>query len=258
MATLSYEHVTETGSQTGPFEFALLHDRSEIDVADHELQEQGLVAPAPDIGAMNRMIRRLQGHDPTPPLKRWDIQRALGAMTDRLDPDDAILDVGCFACDMLPALKRLGYRTLFGIDLNPGVLEMPHADVINYAVGDLLSTPWPDGQFAGISAISVIEHGVSDDDLCREVSRLLRPGGIFAFTTDYWPDKVATDTRMFGRDWRIFDAIEIEALVSTARTYNLHPVSDPGSAIRAIDRPPIHFEGKDYTFLYGAFVRGDG
>ena len=84
-------------------------------------------------------------------------------------------------------LSGLAISNLFGIDLNPAVLKMPDANVINYTVGDLLSTPWPDGHFAGISAISVVEHGVPDEELCREVSRLLRPGGIFVFTTDYWP-----------------------------------------------------------------------
>jgi SAM-dependent methyltransferase len=145
---------------------------------------------------------------------------------------------------------------LSGVDLNPKVLEMPYADVINYTVGDLLCTPWADGYFAGISAISVIEHGVPDEDLCREISRLLRPGGMFVFTTDYWPEKIVTTERMFDRDWRIFDADEIEALVAVARRYNLHPASEPGEAIRKIGSPAINFAGNDYTFLYGAFVRG--
>ena len=31
-----------------------------------------------------------------------------------------------------------------GIDLTPAVAQMPYADAINYAVGDMLATPWPD------------------------------------------------------------------------------------------------------------------
>ncbi len=214
--------------------------------------------PAPEVGIGTRMIRRLlRRPDPELVLKTWDVQRSLDAFRTRLDPSDPILDIGCFACDMLPALKRLGYTNLYGIDLNPKVLQMPYADVINYAVGDLLSTPWPDGHFAGISAISVIEHGVPDDQLCREVSRLLRPGGVFVFTTDYWPQKIPTTERMFDLDWRIFDATEIEALVTVARNHGLHPVSDPGSSILDADRPSIHFAGKDYTFLYGALIRAE-
>jgi SAM-dependent methyltransferase len=258
MATLTDARSIETSDPTSLLEFAVLLEQSQIAAADHELQRRGLLDPGPDVSTGGRMIRRLlRRPDPALVLKTWDVQRSLGAFVARLDPSDAILDIGCFACDMLPALKRLGFRNLFGIDLNPAVLQMPDADVINYTVGDLLSTPWPDGHFAGISAISVIEHGVPDDELCREVSRLLRPGGIFVFTTDYWPQKIHTTERMFDLDWRIFDATEIETLVAVARAYNLHPASDPGSMIRDTQSPPIHFAGKDYTFLYGAFIRDE-
>jgi len=253
--------MTEAGDSRGrssSLDFAVLLEQSQIAAADRELQERGLVHPAPDVGAAGRMVRRLlRRPDPALVLKTWDVQRSIDALAARLDPSDAILDIGCFACDMLPALKRLGYRNLSGIDLNPAVLQMPYADTIDYTVGDLLSTPWPDGHFAGISAISVIEHGVPDEGLCREVGRLLRPGGVFVFTTDYWPQKIVTTERMFDLDWRIFDATEIETLVAVARSHNLHPASDPRSLIREVGDPPIHFAGKDYTFLYGAFIRGD-
>jgi SAM-dependent methyltransferase len=239
-------------------EFAILRDQEQIAAANRELQQRGLVDPAPSIGAARRLARRLlRRPDPALVLKTWDVQRSLDAFAARLEPTDAILDVGCFACDMLPALNRLGYCNLHGIDLNPAVLQMPHADVIDYRIGDLLSTPWPDGYFAGISAVSVIEHGVPDDELCREVSRLLRPGGVFLFTTDYWPEKIPTTERMFGLDWRIFDAAEIEQLVAVAQTHDLHPASNPGAVIRDARSPAIHFAKKDYTFLYGALVRGE-
>jgi SAM-dependent methyltransferase len=255
---LTDARATEPRNQASLLEFAVLREQGQIATADRELKQRGLVDPAPHVGAAHRMVRHLlRRPDPSLVLKTWDVKRALDAIAARLDPGDAILDVGCFACDMLPALKRLGFRDLFGIDLNPAVLEMPYADVIDYTVGDLLFTPWPDNHFAGISAISVIEHGVPDDELCSEVSRLLRPGGIFVFTTDYWPQKIVTTERMFGLDWRIFDAAEIEALVSVAQNHNLHPVSDPGPVLRENGSPPIHFADKDYTFLYGAFVRGD-
>jgi SAM-dependent methyltransferase len=248
----------EISEQSSSLEFAVLLEQSQIAAATRELQRRGLRDPAPAVGTAGRIVRRLlRRPDPALVLKTWDVRRSLDAFLARLDPSEAILDMGCFACDMLPALKRLGYRNLFGIDLNPAVLQMPDANVINYTVGDLLCTPWPDGHFAGISAISVIEHQVPDDELCREVSRLLRPGGLFVFTTDFWPQKIVTTERMFDRDWRIFDVTEIEALVAVAQSHNLHPASDPGRTIRHTPSPPIHFAGKDYTFLYGAFIRGE-
>jgi SAM-dependent methyltransferase len=245
--------------QLSPLEFAVLREPRQIAEANLELQQRGLVDRARKMSAARRIARRLRRQpDPSLVLKTWDVLRALEAFTAQIDPSDAVLDVGCFACDMLPALKRLGYRRLYGIDLDPAVLQMPYADSIEYTVGDLTSTPWPDGHFAAISAISVIEHGVSDEDLCREVSRLLRPGGLFVFTTDYWPRKIVTTERIFGLDWRIFDATEIDALVDVARNHNLRPVSDPRSVLQEVDIPAIHFAEKDYTFLYGAFIRGDG
>ena len=258
MATLTEARATETSEESSLLEFAVLHEQSQIATADRELQQRGLLEPRPQIGAGRRVIRRLLRHpDPSLVLKTWDVQRSLDALAARLDPSDPILDLGCFACDMLPALKRLGFRDLHGIDLNPAVLQMPYADVINYQVGDLLATPWPDRHFAGISAISVVEHGVPDDQLCREVSRLLRPGGIFVFSTDYWPQKITTTERIFDLDWRIFDGAEIEALVAVARSHNLHPTADPGHTIRDVASPAIHYANKDYTFLYGAFIRGE-
>jgi SAM-dependent methyltransferase len=255
---LTDARTSETDHRASLLEFAALREQSQIALADRELQERGLLDSAPEVSAARRIVRRLlRRPDPALVLKTWDVQRSVDAFVAQLDPAEAILDIGCFACDMLPALKRLGFSNLFGIDLNPAVLQMPDADVIDYRVGDLLSTPWPDGHFAGISAISVIEHGVPDEELCGEVSRLLRPGGVFVFTTDYWPEKIVTTERMFDLDWRIFDATEIEALVAVAQTHNLHPVADPRDMIRDSGNPPIHFAGKDYTFLYGAFVRGE-
>jgi len=255
---LTDARIRETADTASSLEFAVLLEQGQIAAATHQLRQRGLVDPAPAVGARDRLLRRLlRRPDPALVLKTWDVQRSLDAFVARLDPSEPILDVGCFACDMLPALDRLGYTNLFGIDLNPAVLQMPNADAINYTVGDLLSTPWPDGHFAGISAISVIEHGVPDDELCREVSRLLRPGGIFVFTTDYWPQKIITTERMFDRDWRIFDVTEIEALVAVAQRHKLRPASALGSMIRDTQSPPIHFAGKDYTFLFGAFVRDE-
>jgi SAM-dependent methyltransferase len=178
----------------------------------------------------------------------------IDALAAWVEPSQAVLDVGCFNCDLLPALKRMGYEDLAGIDFNPAVQEMPFADSIDYRVGDLLATPWPDGHFSAVTAISVIEHGVADEPLCREVARLLHPGGIFVFTTDFWPRKIATTRRIFDLDWRIFDTAEIEELIAVAARHGLRPVSEP-AAIREAGTPPIHFEGESYTFLYGAFIR---
>lgn len=247
---------TPTSDRPSLLEFAVLREFGQLAEAERELCERGLLDSRAVASPARKLARQVLGRSAPPPnYKTWDVRRAVDAFAACLQPCDAILDVGCFNCDMLPALKRFGYGNLAGIDLNPAVAEMAFADVIDYRVGDLLATPWPDCHFAGVSAISVIEHGVPDEELCREVARLLRPGGIFVFTTDFWPEKIVTTQRFFDLDWRIFDAAEIEALIAVAARHGLRPASDPAAAIRAAGTPAIHFEGERYTFLYGAFVR---
>ena len=132
---------------------------------------------------------------------------------------------------------------------------MPEADRVEYVVGDLMETGWPDGHFAAVTAISVIEHGYEADRLLPEVARLLAPGGLFLFSTDYWPDKIDTsDTPLFGMTWTIFSAPEIDELVDRARAHGLAPASDPGPELHDVGEPPIDFAGHRYTFLHGALV----
>jgi SAM-dependent methyltransferase len=196
------------------------------------------------------------------PIKSWDVLKILKAVTETTANTAAILDMGSVACPILAALYRLGYRDLHGVDLDPRVREMPHAQAIDYRQADMTATPWPDASFAAITAVSVIEHGFDRSALLDEVARLLSPGGVFIFSTDYWPQKISTDgVRLFGLDWRIFSAEEIAELIDGASERKLYPVGDPRVTSRALvaersSAPPISYKRRDYTFLYGAFVRG--
>jgi SAM-dependent methyltransferase len=190
------------------------------------------------------------------PLKSWDVLRTVDAVTALATTNEPILDVGSLASAVPPALARLGYRRVCGIDLDERVRQMPRAGAVDYRVGDLTKTDWPDHHFAVITAISVIEHGVDQDRLFCELSRLLRPGGAFLFSTDYWPEKLDTsDTPLFGLPWTIFSAAEISALVERAANHGLVPVGEPRAVLRRVAQPPIDFAGRRYTFLSGGLIR---
>jgi SAM-dependent methyltransferase len=265
---MSAMNVNARGTNTEHLHFDVLRSREEVDAAKDELCRRGWVDFGSPLGRSlpAAALRRLLGRcNLTPdPIKSWDVLRALEAVMQSTAPELPILDMGSVACPMLPCLRGLGYGNLHGIDLDPCVSQMPFAQEIDYRITDMNATPWSDGTFAAITAISVIEHGFDQGALLDEVARLLRPGGVFIFSTDYWPEKISTDgVHLFGLDWRIFSAEEIESLLAAGRERDLHPVGDPGMVLRTPlavgpGRRPVSYDGRDYTFLYGAFVRGRG
>lgn len=190
------------------------------------------------------------------PIKTWDVELALEAIDASIGRDDAILDMGSISCAILPALSQLGYRRLYGVDLDPRVLQMPLRDVIDYSIQDMTATNFDDASFSAITSISVLEHGMHADALWTEVARLLRPGGLFLFSTDYWPEKIDTSTTtLFDLPWTIFDADEIIDLVGRAGDHGLRPVGSLERETLQGGEKPIHFADRDYTFLFGALTR---
>ena len=246
-----------------PLEFAVLQRRADIEEARAELERRALLPPRPALAkrVVAPFARKLGRPDLAVDLypdlvKSWDVLRTIEAVSASVKPDDPVLDLGSVASAVLPGLHALGYRKLTGIDLDERVRGMFHSEDIEYVVEDLTSTGRPDGSFAAITAISVIEHGVEDEALLSEIARLLRPDGLFVFSTDYWPAKVETDgLQLFGLPWRIFSAEEVEALLDRARGFGLAPASDPRRLIRHVDERAIRFNGRSYTFLYGVLIR---
>jgi SAM-dependent methyltransferase len=181
-------------------------------------------------------------------FKSWDVLKTANFLLDHLSPEIPVLDVGAYASEILPVLHRRKHSNLTGVDLNPRIREMPFADPIRYEVADFMATPFPDASFGAITAISVIEHGFRSERLLREISRLLRPGGYFIASFDYWPEKVdTTGVDIFGMDWRIFSETEVLAFIEEARSYGLSPCGEID--LEAVDKV-IHWEGKGYTFAW--------
>jgi SAM-dependent methyltransferase len=154
---------------------------------------------------------------------------------------------------VIPALARLGYTNIVGIDLNPRVRYGPRRDVVRYVVADFLDSGLDDGSCDVITAISTIEHGWQGDRLLSEVSRLLKPGGLFAASTDYWPDKIDTSGLFaFGLPWIIFSEADMRDLFSIAATHGLAPAGALDfSAADAL----ISWNGRTYTFAQLALKR---
>jgi SAM-dependent methyltransferase len=186
-------------------------------------------------------------------IKSWDVLKTANFLRDRLPRETPILDVGAYASEILSVLHRMKFSNLTGVDLNPRIKEMPFAEHFRYEVSDFMATPFPEGSFGAITAISVIEHGFDSERLLREISRLLRPGGFFIASFDYWPEKVDTASiDIFGMEWRIFSKAEVLAFIEEARAYGLSPCGEIG--LEGGEKV-IRWGGKDYTFAWLALEK---
>jgi SAM-dependent methyltransferase len=130
---------------------------------------------------------------------------------------------------------------------------MPYARNIRWQVADFMHTPFADHSFGAITAISVIEHGFQSEALLSEISRLLKPGGYFLASFDYWPAKIATsEVKLFGLDWRIFSRDEVTAFLADARR---HGLESRGEVNLEATSPPILWGGRRYTFALAALEK---
>jgi SAM-dependent methyltransferase len=230
----------------------VLQGQGQIQQARARLQERNISCLDLEVGRRSPW-QRLRGMAPVSlgdPVKSWDVLRTAEFLEGRLPGTARVLDIGAYNSEILCVLHRLGFSRLTGLDLNPGIREMPYREHIRYEIGNFLQAPFPDRSFDAITAISVIEHGFEAPALLRELSRLLVSGGCFVASVDYWPEKIDTaGTRFFGRDWCIFSSQEVEAFLSQAAGYGFSPV---GALHLGVGERAIHCAGRDYTFAWMA------
>jgi SAM-dependent methyltransferase len=187
-------------------------------------------------------------------LKSWDVLNTSGFIERHLKSSSSICDFGAYASEIPAVLHKLGYSFIVGVDLNPRLHLMPQRPSTRYCLANFLRAPFTSESFDVVTAISVIEHGFQRAALLSEVCRLLKPGGYFIASFDYWPEKIDTSAiRVFGMDWSIFSRSEIQELLSDAGTHGLQPV---GRIELDVEKPVIHWGGKDYTFAWMVLRKG--
>ncbi len=97
-----------------------------------------------------------------------------------------ILDVGCGGGFLSNYLSSHGYR-VSGIDLSEESLKVAEkydqTQKVDYRIADAQNLPFSDASFDVITAMDFLEHVENPAQIIKEISRVLKPGGIFFFHT---------------------------------------------------------------------------
>lgn len=218
-----------------------------------EMRRRGLDFLTPRMARLLRRVHLISGVNVGLRQKSWDVLKAVQFVEAHVDKTTPVLDLGASTSEVLVSLRKAGFSDLTGIDLDPELKRMPYGESIKYVTGDFTQQAFPPEAFGAITAISVIEHGYCGPKLFGAVSRILKPGGYFVGSTDYWPDKIDTSgVLVYGLDWRIFSKRELLELVGEARKHGLVPV---GQANLGTPEATVHWLKRNYTFAWFAFQK---
>ena len=126
----------------------------------------------------------------------WNRQKLFASTCEHLsrlplDRMERALDVGCGSGELTSALQNLTKLQFIGIDLSPHAIELAAGRFcrpgrpLEFAVGDALSLPFPDGTFDLVFDRGCL-HSLAGDDERRsyldEVHRVTNAGGVFLLT----------------------------------------------------------------------------
>lgn len=125
------------------------------------------------------------------------------------DPHELrVLDVGCGGGLLSEQFAAMGCDVT-GIDLSAPTLMAArrHAEAsglsIRYLEGSAERLDFESGTFDVVCCCDVLEHVDSPDTVVREISRVLKPGGVFFFDTINRTFRSKLIAIKFAQDWRV-------------------------------------------------------
>gem|GEM_PF-198923 len=152
---------------------------------------QGVLADSTEQGKADMQLNAIEKMTINNPLRRLMQRRLEGprllAMTGRLD-GKRVLEIGCGqGFGMKIILEQFGAASVQGFDLDPRMVRRAQKRMRRYAsraevsVGDATAIAAADESFDAVFDFGVLHHVEIWEDAVREIARVLKPGGIFAF-----------------------------------------------------------------------------
>lgn len=130
--------------------------------------------------------------------RRWEYARVLKCIGEHVLVEGSCLEIGASAgigegTPMAPALALAGYKaTTTDLNVNAEIAAKQQNERFGISIEcfmqDATSMSFPNESFDCVYSISVIEHIPNDEKALTECMRVLKPGGLFVFTTDFMPN----------------------------------------------------------------------
>lgn len=135
--------------------------------------------------------------------RRQNLQPSVAAVSDFFTQPGRLLDVGCATGNYLAEMHSRGW-SVSGVEIQAEAAAYAREELgLDVFTGDLLQAPFTPAAFDAVTLWDVLEHTHDPLAILRVVRRLLRPGGIVAFSI---PDLRSSDAEQFGKYWIGFDA----------------------------------------------------
>lgn len=150
----------------------------------------------------------------------------------------SLLDVGAFSGMFLKNAQSYGFQVMGVEPIREAYIHLRDSLGLPVVHGDLYSAPFPAENFIVVSLLDVIEHVVDPVAEMREISRILKPGGIVVMTTPnaagLMQRIVGLKRKLFGQPWCPIDDIPWHLWGFTPSTFRLC-MEKAGFHVEAID-----------------------
>jgi 2-polyprenyl-6-hydroxyphenyl methylase/3-demethylubiquinone-9 3-methyltransferase len=125
----------------------------------------------------------------------------------KIDPQQKkALEVGCGGGLLTEEIAKMGFTTT-GLDVSLPSLEVAHRHAkengleIDYQHGFGDKLPFTDASFDAVFCCDTLEHITNWDETVREISRVLKPGGVFFYNTVNRTSESMKNTIKMMQEW---------------------------------------------------------
>lgn len=114
----------------------------------------------------------------------WDDSMVMltNLVRERVRPGSFVLDAGCGHGNFVIDELRTLFSSAVGVDADAEATGK-NVCLDRVEIGTLDRLPFPDGSFDVVTSLWVLEHLKRPDAAFKEIRRVLKPGGFFAFVT---------------------------------------------------------------------------